>query len=252
MAKDKVPTLVRTIHGKDLAFFENAKIRYKYDGKPVPGVTTILNRISKPFLYKWYADTAADHFLESVKSGRTDFEEIHKESAAAPNAKKVRAGGIGSNVHFYAECYFKNQPLPTLETDEAKKAVEAFHSWLEANHVEVQVSEVPVFSKEFYYAGTCDFVAKINGELCVGDIKTGSGIYDEARFQTAAYQQALQEETGGKYEARWIIRFDKNTGAFQEMSCRAFDLDFTGFSAALSLHKILKIIEAEKQWKRRN
>jgi hypothetical protein len=245
MAKDKVPTIVRMIHGKELAFFENARSRYKYDGKPVPGVTTILGRISKPQLYKWYSDVAADHFLEAVKAGRTDYEEIHRESAAAANKKKTDAGSIGTNVHLYAEHLFKNLPPPPLETDEAKRGVEALHKWLDANHVEVQESEIPVFSKEFYYAGTCDFVAKINGELCVGDIKTGSGIYNEARLQTAAYQQALQEETGGKYEARWVVRFDKKTGAFQEKCYRAFDLDFFGFSSALSLHKTLQRIEAE-------
>jgi hypothetical protein len=245
MAKDKVPTIVRMIHGKELAFFENARTRYKYDGKPVPGVTTILQRIAKPQLVPWAARVASEHWLEAIKAGRTDLEAIHEESKKEHNAQKQAAADIGTNVHLYAECYFKKLPLPALETDEAKRGVEAFHKWLDANHVEIQESEIPVFSREFYYAGTCDFVAKINGELCVGDIKTGSGIYNDARLQTAAYQQALQEETGGKYEARWILRFDKNTGAFQEKSCRAFDLDFSAFSAALSLHKTLQRIEAE-------
>jgi hypothetical protein len=60
------------------------------------------------------------------------------------------------------------------------------------------------------------------------------------RLQTAAYQHALQEEKGTKFDVRWIIRFDKKSGEFEARSFYEFDLDFQGFSAALTLHRTLQ------------
>jgi hypothetical protein len=105
-------------------------------------------------------------------------------------------------------------------------------------------SERRVFSQEHYFAGTCDFIAEIDGQFAVGDFKTGSGIYVEHRFQTAAYQQAIQEETRTKVDVRWIVRFDKKTGEFEAKPFYDFDLDFLGFKAALGLHKALQQMKA--------
>lgn len=227
------------IYGQELVFDE-AKHAYKWAGEFVPGVTTILSCIGKPALIPWAAGMAADHWLEAVKSGRTDYAAIHKESKSAHRKKSQAAADAGSNVHLYAECHFKGQPLPELLTDQAKRGVEAFHKWMDAHKIEILSSERRIFSQKYYYAGTCDFVAKIDGVLGVGDIKTSSGIYPEMRFQTAAYQQALQEETAADFAARWIIRFDKKTGEFEAKTFTDFELDFTGFNAALALHKTLQ------------
>lgn len=230
------------IHGKEFTFNEE-KHAYFWDGKPVPGVTTILNNLGKPMLIPWAANMASDHFLESIKQGRTDYANIHKESKSAHKTKAKKAADIGQNVHAYAESFFKKQTLPQLESDQAKRGVEAFHKWMDSHKVKIVASERRVFSKQYYYAGTCDFVAEIDGVLGVGDIKTSSGIYPEMRFQTAAYQHALEEEKGIKFPVRWIVRFDKKTGDFEAKSFYNFDLDFVGFMAALNIHKTLQQIE---------
>lgn len=232
------------VYGQELAFDEK-KHMYTWGGKPVPGVTTILSNLSKPMLIGWAARMASDHWLECVKAGRADLEVVYEEAKAAHRKKKEAAGGIGHNVHKYAECVFKGLDLPELETDQAKRGVEAFHKWYDSHKIEVITSERRIFSQEFYYAGTCDFVAKIDGEYGVGDIKTSSGIYVEARFQTAAYQHALQEEKNIKFPVRWVIRFDKNTGEFEAKEFRNFDLDFAGFNAALNIHRTLQSIKQE-------
>jgi hypothetical protein len=229
------------IHGGELLFDESHDA-YTWNGNYVPGVTTILQVISKPMLIQWSANMASAYFFDQLKSGRSDLEVIAKESKTAHRRKMEASGDSGTNVHQYAESYFKKQTLPILETDEAKKGVEAFHKWLDAHDVKVIASERRVFSKEFYYAGTCDFVAKIDGVLGVGDIKTSSGIYPEMRFQTAAYQQALEEEKGFRFPARFIIRFDKKSGQFEFKTFTDFELDFEGFKAALNLHRVLQEI----------
>jgi hypothetical protein len=231
------------IHGQELTFDDKAHA-YFWGGAPIPGVTTILKRLNKgPQLEGWIKNQVRNHWLDACTSGRTDWKEIHKESwSAGPKALKA-AGDIGSNVHAYAECFLKKTTLPELLTDEAKRCVEGFHQWMDAHHVKLLASERMVFSKQYYYAGTCDLIAEIDGEMCVGDFKTSSGIYNDQRFQLAAYQQAIEEEKNIKIPARWVIRFDKKTGAFEAKRFANFDLDFQGFAAALTLHRTLSTIE---------
>jgi hypothetical protein len=242
----------RIIYGQELVFSETSRTRYMWGGVKVPGVTTILGRVAKPFLIQWSADMAAEHFLREVMSGRNDFDAIHADARVAHAKKRDASGDSGSNIHLYAENFFKGLPLPELKTDEAKRGVEAFHKWLNSHKVEILASEQTLYSKQYHYAGTCDFTAKIDGVLVVGDFKTGKRIYDEARLQTAAYQHALQEETGDEFAYRLIIRFCKETGEFETKEFRDFQLDFEGFAAALILHRTLQKIEAEspKQYRK--
>lgn len=237
---------IKQMYGGELAFDEEGHL-YTFNGDPVPGVTSILKRVDKGiYLTNWYIRVTRDYWLEACKSGRTDFEEIHKESWNANKNISKAARDIGKNVHSYAECHFKGLPLPELLTDEAKRGVDAFHKWLAAHNVKIKASERLVFSKEHYYAGTCDFVAEVDGVLAVGDLKTSSGIFNEYRFQTAAYQHAIQEEKGMKFEVRWIVRFDKQTGEFEAKPFYEFDLDFQGFQAACVLNRTLTAIEKEQ------
>lgn len=232
------------VYGAELEFDEKNH-HYKWNGKPVPGVTTILQVIGKPALVPWAANCASDHWLQEMVSGNRDFKTVHKAAKGAHRKKASDAANIGQNVHHYAECFFKGIILPELLTDQAKLGVEAFHKWFDSHHVKIMASERRVFSKEYYYAGTCDFVAEIDGILGVGDIKTSSGIYPEMRLQTAAYQNALQEEKNIDFPIRWIVRFDKKTGNFEIKHFEDFELDFAGFAAALDLHRTLQAIENE-------
>ncbi len=231
----------KLFYGQELTF-DAEKHAYTWGGQFVPGVTTILNCIAKPALMPWAIGVTRDYWLREVNSGRTDFAKIHKESWNASKKITKDAANIGTNIHAYAEAFFKKQPLPALLSDEAKRGAEAFHKWTSAHDIKILASERRVFSKEHYYAGTCDFVATIDGEFGVGDIKTSSGIYPEMRLQTAAYQHAMQEEKGVKFPVRWIIRFDKKTGEFEAKSFYDFDTDFKGFKSALDLHRALQTI----------
>lgn len=238
-------TTKQIVHGAELAFDEG-KHAYTWNGSPVPGVTTILKVIDKPALVQWSANMCSDYWRREVKSGNTDYSEIYESARFAHRKKMEASGSSGTNVHAYAECFLKKLPLPELETDAAKRGVEAFHKWYDSHKIKLLASERRVFSKQHYYAGTCDLVAEIDGELSVGDFKTGSGIYPEMRFQTAAYQQALEEEKEISFPVRWIIRFDKKTGKFEAKEFRDFTTDFRGFIASYDLHKVFKTYERER------
>lgn len=227
------------IFGKEL-MFDDKKHAYTWDGKVVPGVTSILQCIAKPALIPWAASMASDYWLQAVKSGRKDHSIIHKEAKSAHRKKVSAAADIGHNVHNYTDCFFKKIKLPELKTDQAKRGVDAFHKWFDSHTIKILASERRVFSEKYYFAGTCDFVAEIDGVMGVGDIKTSSGIYPEMRLQTAAYQHALQEEKNIEFPIRWIVRFDKVSGDFEVKSFCDFNLDFSGFISALNLHKSLQ------------
>lgn len=238
--------ITKQMYGGVLVFDPNAHV-YTFDGDFVPGVTTPLNVLDKPALVGWAAGLAADHWRKAIKAGRTDLDEIHKESKEVYELNRQGAADIGTNVHAYAEAFFKKLPLPELLTDAAKKGVEAFHDWESKHKIEIMAVERLVFSKEHYYAGTCDFIAKIDGRMVIGDIKTSSGIYNNHRFQVAAYQHAIQEEKQMTFEERLVVRFDKKTGKFQTKSFFNFDLDFKGFLGALSVYRVYQSIKDEKK-----
>jgi hypothetical protein len=185
----------------------------------------------------------SEHWLQEVKAGRTDYDILDKESRGVHRSKASHAASIGTNVHKYSEAFFKKLPLPELNTDEAKRSVEAFHKWVAETNLEIVAIERRVYSKEFGYAGTVDLVAKFNGILGVGDYKTSSGIYPEMRFQTAAYQNALQEEKKIELGPRWIIRFDKKDGEFEAKDFHDFKSDFMGFKGALAIHNSLQAMK---------
>lgn len=243
--------IARKVFDQDLIFSPKKHV-YTWAGAKVPGVTTVLGRLAKPFLIQWAADMSAEHFLAELAKGRVDFEAIHDDARVAHAKKRDASGDSGTNIHEYAECIFKGLPLPELRSDQAKRGAEAFHKWFDSNNIEVIASEKTIFSKQYYYAGTCDFVARINGELVVGDFKTGKRIYDETRYQTAAYQHALEEEEGIKFAHRLAVRFCKETGDFETKIFRDFESDFEVFAATLIIHRAMKKIEeANKAFKKR-
>jgi hypothetical protein len=233
------------INGAELAFDE-ARHRYLYDGKPVPSVTTILQTVNKPVLVPWAVKMCSEFWLDAMKSGRTDYDDIYKEGKSAHYKKSSAAASIGTNVHQYAEAFFKKLPAPELLTDEAKRGADAFHKWVDATKLRVLAIERRIYSKEYGYAGTVDLVAEFDGVLGVGDYKTSSGIYPEMQLQTAAYQHALQEEKGLTFGPRWIIRFDKKDGEFEAKPFHDFESDFSGFKGALMLHNSLKAMKDKK------
>jgi hypothetical protein len=78
------------------------------------------------------------------------------------------------------------------------------------------------------------------------DIKTSTGIYDEMKLQVAAYMHAEQEESGEKYDGRWIIRLGKeldgkgnaiSEAKYVDAKKNAFKQDFAAFVHTMGLHR---------------
>ena len=224
-------------------------------GVPVPGVTTVLKVLAKEALYPWIAKMASeysfDKVFEKVQRGQPiTFEflaEVRKGAKVAHKNFATKAADIGTEVHAYAEAVLNGTDLPTLSTPQARNGADAFESWLSKNKIEVLEAEKLIFSKRFWYAGTADLYARVNGKLCVLDWKTSTGIWPEYRFQVAAYVQGIQEELGVSIDSYWVLRFDKVTGKFEEKEFRQFQRDFhEGFVPCLTLYRTLREIKERK------
>ena len=123
--------------------------------------------------------------------------------------------------------------MPELveEPIEVRNSINAFRSWVHNNDIEWLEVEKKIYHRKEKYAGTLDAVAKIKGQLCVIDFKTSNKIYKDYYLQIAAYAKALEDMYGEPVPVCYIMRFDKDSGKFQE-KCIDPDAHWDAFLAA--------------------
>ncbi len=196
--------------GKVKVQFWPTSHRYKVNGESVTGVTTILGMYDKSgALVTWATELYRDFLLERLGGGITE-EHIY-EGCVLHNKRKEEAADIGTQVHDWIEAYIKKEDPEMPESREAQIGVGAFLDWVSVNKVKFLSSERVVYSKKYNFIGKMDIEAKVNGKLCLIDIKTSNGIYNTYSMQTAAYARADEEESYRKYVGRYIIRLSKET-----------------------------------------
>lgn len=231
-----------------LDFNEEAHV-YTFNGTPVRGVTSTLKVINKPALIQWAANMASGWVKDNFKEGMSskDVELLCREAARAHNKVRDTAAGIGTEVHAFVEASLKGEPLPKITTPEALASCNAFLDWRTKHEIKPIANEQILFSREHWYAGTCDIIAEIDGQITIADIKTSSGIYPEMFMQIAAYTIALEEMRPDFKIARWmIVRLDKKSGQLEVGEMARTQLYMDAFLACATLDKKMKLIEEFK------
>jgi len=172
------------------------KIHQKYhlkNGTLVVGVTTITGQLAKPQLVHWAYNLA----VEGVK-----YWEVTNE-----------AKNIGTIAHYMVECKLHNE-IPDSSTlkdytqneiDTAKLSYDNFLKWFKTHDIKILAVELQLVSEKYRYGGTIDFIAEIDGVLSLVDIKSGSGVYDDMKYQLSAYQKLYEENYNKKIEKVYII-----------------------------------------------
>lgn len=234
--------------------FDEARHRFTVDGKyiiSVTGVTSVIDK-SRPLIY-WAVGLFKDYLMQNLKDLIEDnkgdkISALIEEAAKQHSIKKQAAADIGTQVHAWVEAFIKaksKKDWPEIPKDpQVFNGVSAFLKWVEEYEVEFKSSERHIYSKKYKYAGIMDAEAVIKRKLCVIDFKTSKAIYPEMRFQVAAYQAAVEEETEKEYSGnKWLARFDKETGDFETHEFAEQDKDFKAFVAALELRRRLKDLE---------
>lgn len=282
----------KSLKGKEVNLqYDDAKHQYFIDGVRADGVTTALSVIDKsgPLIY-WAVNKMAIPFLkDTIKPGviydEVQLMNIFTDASRQHTKKKDEAAGVGTLAHDWVERWIKHRineqfihdhrkesTIPALPHPEhalppemptsplLRNAVQAFMLWEKEHSVIYHHSEKKVCHPKYGYAGTLDFEATIDGELSIGDLKTSNGIYDEYRFQIAAYLAAREAETGKKYKARWCVRIgketkrDKDGNEMVEFEAKRYDTgddqkkDFAAFISALTLCRRLKELRPPRRY----
>lgn len=185
--------------------FKESTHRYKLDGKPVTGVTTILNGgIPKPALVWWAGGVVAEFVSDPDNAGKVaellagDREDSIKFLQLLPNKERDAAAERGTEVHDLAE-----KLATTGEVDAPEELVgfiEGYLDFLDRWQITPVLVEVVLGNREHWYSGKVDLLATspllmsqadiAAGKLIQIDLKTSKGVYAETALQTAAYARA--------------------------------------------------------------
>lgn len=157
--------------------------------KAVPSVTWIAGKYPKGVaFYKWLADKGWDE-TEAIKQ------------AAGVKGSKVHLAItdvlMGNEVRIDSK--YPNPKTGILEelTLEECDAILSFIKWKDEVKPESIAWDLTVFSDKYNYAGTIDYLCKIDSEIFVVDFKTSAQVWTEYELQVSAYKNVLIEENPG-------------------------------------------------------
>lgn len=194
---------VRTIHRSGSRFYVDPETCVK-----LPGVTSVISMLPKPFLAFWNAKMVAELAVDSLGFVREMSETAGREAAvdylkgAARRYTKARAD-VGSNVHDMVERMIRGEYVGHVHPDlEGYKA--NFAEFLEAVNPELVRAEDIAWSETHGYAGSFDAILRIwldadgkptpdrsgSPHLVVTDWKTSKATYPDVALQLSAYARA--------------------------------------------------------------
>ena len=246
----------------------------------------------KHALPQWYAkkvaEKAGEHWQNEYKPRHdTPVDEFIKDIKSAPSEEFKHAGKVGTEVHDLinkAIRYKMDNPYTTWEEvgneiikdyseslpwPEAHRAFENWLVFIVANYPDIVFLETEFATyidgyvpdpavpggNQFnlpLYAGTVDAVGLTENKLVVFDWKTGSGIYDEAGYQVAAYcnsiwngNQQLSTIYGGISGA--VVRLSKTDDEFEVKTITDWEKPALVFKTMCSLYTQLSYSVFDKK-----
>lgn len=161
----------------------------------VPGVTSVLNMLPKPFLRYWagkvVAETAVDNvgtvvqmMLSGERQGAIDY------LKRSPDRSTGKAADMGTEVHDLLETLARGEKIGRIHPD-VKPYVQGWRDFNEEFEPEYLFVEETVWSHTYGYAGSFDAIVRIGEEVIMLDNKTTrSGVHDEVALQMTAYINA--------------------------------------------------------------
>jgi hypothetical protein len=254
----------------------------------VTGVTKLCTPVQP--LMAWAVRTALERAKKLLMEGgyvysddagvvkklfEAELDKILADAKKADTDELEAAGDTGTAAHDWIEQYIRatlannmDRRLELLaklpEDDRAANACIAALVWMVEHNVRWISTEEKVFSLLYGFAGTMDGLAycdscsdpiccphPFTSRLSLVDWKTSNALRLQYLYQTAAYQQGKQEESGVKIEDRWINRLGKDDAAeFDPWHVEGDELfkdDFQGYLNAQALSKSMRKTELRLQ-----
>lgn len=139
-----------------------------------------------------------------VKGSLDEFERVLRESKNWEQARSVavkwpsQARDLGTDVHTAVDQF--NRGLPLEITERTAPYVAQYAAWLRNRKVEVIGSERYVINTAIGFGGTYDSLCRIDGELALVDVKTGSQKISQRLQLTGLSMAELHGEPGEEPE----------------------------------------------------
>jgi hypothetical protein len=172
----------------------NAKAhRYWLDGKPIPGVTTLISKgLPKPAIPYWAAKCVAEFVVDQPEQV-DQLRSLGRGPAVAalkaiPWQARDEAAVRGTDVHAIGEEVIHGREVEVPQ--HLATHVDGYVRFLDEFGVEPILTERQVASRSLWYAGTFDAIVRIDGVAWGLDLKTSKGVYGETALQVAAYMGA--------------------------------------------------------------
>ena len=255
---------------------------YLKDGVPQDGVTTVVKILDKSeALINWACKMMFQKALSLIAFYRheqtgeisvsyEEFEELLNTARIAHRERLEEAADVGKTAHAWVEQFIKatirrdrqarRDLLAHLPSDpRAASCCRAALKWMVSHNVRWLQTEKKIYSRQWGYAGTADGLCvcdscgdrlccptEFSGRLSLADWKSSNALHIEYLFQTAAYEQAIEEEWKVDIIDRWVLRLDKTTGKFDpwHLEAETFDRDFAGFITCLEAVRTVKDVKA--------
>ena len=142
--------------------FTQSTHRYRLDGKPVPGVTTLLGKgLPKPALPRWAAKSAAEYVADNLEvlNALPDRESIIATVKQSPWTQRDRAAVRGTDVHDLAEHLIHGREVEVPE--HLAPYVDGYVRFLDLWQPQVILTERPVANRHWWYAGKFDAIYRL-------------------------------------------------------------------------------------------
>ena len=222
--------------------------------KDHPSSTTLLDMIANKAFIGWAAKNGTAKLLEYEKvivemnpvvaeGARGRFEASFWKSGYE-QAKD--AADYGTTAHAAFEMHLKGiEPDLKALPEPSRNAFESFRNFWKEHHVEVIGTERTFYNCSMNYAGTCDAILKVDGELTLWDWKTSNGIFSSYPIQVFSYALADEMQNSDRlYRQVGIGRFGKDGSAEVKIYRRN---DFPGIEDARKIMMACEVLFQFKQ-----
>lgn len=175
---------------------------YTLGGTYVPGVTTVLGKLDKPWMKAWVSNLIADYVADNRDWLATapDPDAIRNVLKAVPNNITRDALARGTELHTHAETLLRDGEID-MPPGEQADMVQAIADFLTTWHIERIAIEIPLCNTQKRWAGTTDLICRSqplaralnlpDDALIIIDWKTNAkAIYAESAIQVATYANA--------------------------------------------------------------
>jgi hypothetical protein len=187
--------------------FTESTHRYQLDGKPIRGVTGLIDGgTSKAQLVRWaprfVAQFVEDNFDKVMGWYHDPNVDLVKRLGGLPEKYKREAGDRGTAIHNATEevIRYGSADVAPEHLPDVNALLDLYEEW-DIRPLMVTLRDgrtVPLVEKscanrKYWYAGRFDMigtVGKLGGAVCQIDTKSSNGVYGSMSLQLAAYKKA--------------------------------------------------------------